>query len=114
VTVLVVVLVEFRRPSSARTELLAVADLVGLFRDCAADTASAQVGAVGSGAIRLVRSDLVGFGARPTSAEPRYPYRLQDRLELRTVVPVASSDDECERLLLLLDRQVQLGGQPAT
>jgi hypothetical protein len=38
---------------------------------------------------------------------------LQDRLELRAVMPLPGGDEQGQRLLSLLDRQVQLGRQPA-
>ena len=38
---------------------------------------------------------------------------MQDRLKLRAVVPLLGSDEQGQRLLSLLDRQVQLGRQPS-
>lgn len=62
--------------------LLAVARLVGLVRDGAADVAAAQVGAVLAGGLRLVRADPVGADARPARPEARHTDSLQHRLEL--------------------------------
>lgn len=113
VALAVVDLVELRRSATAGTAFLTVADLVGFLRDGAADTTSAQVGTVRAGAVGLICPDLVRPGARSARSRAGYPDGLQDRLELRAVVPVTGGDDERERLLPLLDGQVQLGGQPA-
>jgi hypothetical protein len=83
VALFVVGLVEFRRPAAVGTALLAVGDLVALFRDRAADTALAQVGAVRAGAVRLVGTNLVRPGARAARPESGHPDTTQDHLELR-------------------------------
>ncbi len=65
------------------------------------------------GAVRLVGADLVRPGSRPAPTGAGHPDALQDRLELRTVVSLAGGHKQRQRLLPLLDRQVQFGGQPA-
>lgn len=57
--------VEARWPAAAGAELSAVARLVGLVRDGAADPASAQIGAVPAGGVRLVRPDPIGADTWP-------------------------------------------------
>lgn len=59
-TLAVVDRVEARRPATAGAPLPAVAGLVGLVGNGAADPASAQVGAVLAGGVRLVRADSIG------------------------------------------------------
>lgn len=91
---------------------VAVGGLVALLRDRAADAALAQVGTVRAGAVRLVGANLVRPGTRTARPEPRHPDTAQDHLELRGVTALSGRDHQRHRLLGLLDRQVQLGGQP--
>jgi hypothetical protein len=55
----------------------------------------------------------VRSAARSAGAYAGHPDALQDRLELWTVVPLAGGDQEGERLLSVLNRQVYLRGQTA-
>jgi len=109
----VVGLVELRRPPAARTEFLPVADPVRRDRNRRFDTASAQVGAVLAGVVCLIGPDSVRALPRPSQAQPGNPDRFQDRLELRGITPLTDRDHHGQRLLPLLDRQVDLAGQPA-
>lgn len=45
---------------------------------------------------------------------PGHPDRLQGWLELRGVTPLPGRDQHRQRLLPLLDGEVDLGGQPAS
>lgn len=80
--------------------------------DGAADPASAQVSAVLSRGVPLVRAHAAGSGAghRPHA---RHTDRLQAGLELRGVPAPSGRDDDRHRLLALLDGQAELGGQVA-
>lgn len=109
---LVVVLVETGRAATVGAELSTVANLVRLLRYGALHATSPQVGAVRAGAVRLVRPDPVRLRARAAGPGPRHADGVQDRLELRAVVSLAGGDEQGQRLLPLLDRQVQLRGQP--
>lgn len=94
VALLVVLLVEGRRPAASGAELLAVADLVVLLRDGASDPASAQVGAVRARAVGFVGTNPGRFGARSSGTGAGDADAFEDRLELRTVVPVSGSDQQ--------------------
>ncbi|EGJ75127.1 putative transposase [Streptomyces sp. Tu6071] len=61
---------------------LAVGDLVVLLRDSAANAASAQIGAVRAGAVRLVSPHAVGSDARPSRTGAGHADLLQHRFEL--------------------------------
>lgn len=110
---LVVRQVELRRPTAAGAAFLAVAGLVGLVRDGAADTASAQVGAVLAGGVRLVGTHSIGASTRPARPQPGDPDAAQEDLELWGVAALSGRDHDRHGLLSLLDGQVQLGGQAA-
>lgn len=88
-------------------QLPAVADL----RDRAADSSFAQVVAIGPGPVGLVGPHPIRSTAWPADAYAGHPDALQDLLELGTVVPPAGGDQEGQRLLSMLDRQVHLRGQ---
>src|SRR4051794_9794205 len=106
--------VELRRPAAAGAAFLAVAGVVGLVRDGAADTASAQVGAVLAGGMRFVGADPIGANTRrPARPQPGDPDAAQDDLELRAVAALSGRDDDRHGPLALLDGQVQFGGQAA-
>lgn len=109
----VVLAVELRRTPTPGTELLAVADLVLLLRDGAADAASSQVGAVLPGAVCLVGTHFVGPFARTPQALAGHADTLQDRFELRGIAALPGCDHDRQGLLPLLDREMDLGGQPA-
>jgi len=113
VALAVVGLVELRRPAPAGAALLPVSDLILLLRDRAADTASAQLGAVLTGAVGPVGADLVRPGARPSGAGAGHADTAQDDLELRGVAPLSGRNHQRHRLLGLLDCQVDLSGQSA-
>lgn len=102
-----------RWPAAAHATLLSVADLVGLLRDGAADAASAQVGAVRARAVRPIRADLVGLGARASRTDARDTDAVEHILELRAVMAVASGDDQGQRFLPLFDREMELRRQSA-
>jgi hypothetical protein len=77
VPLLVVVLVELRRPPATRSTLEAVADPVRWNRDGGFDPTSAQVGAVAAGVVRLVGPHPVRALAR--TAEPSLGTRMASR-----------------------------------
>lgn len=83
VALAIVDLVELRRATAARAELLAVADVVDLVRDGAADAATPQVGTVLAGGVRLVGADPVRACTRSAWSGTGDADLLQDRLELR-------------------------------
>src|SRR5688500_3284493 len=105
--------VELRRTSTAGAALLAVGDLVALLGNRALDFASPRVGGVRTGALRLVRADLVRLRARTPWPEPGHPDAAEHGLKLRGVAALSGRDDHGQHLLGLLNGQVQLGGQSA-
>jgi hypothetical protein len=92
-----------------------VGGLVVLLGDERADAAAAQQRPVGAGAVGLVGQHPVGPGARPAAlgAKPRDPDAVQHRRKLRGVAALAGGEQDRQRPLATLDRQMQLGGQPA-
>ncbi len=78
VSLLVVHRAEHGRSASPAALVLAMADLVGLERDRAADTASAQVGAVGAGPVCLVGADPGGASSRMSRPDAGHTDLLQD------------------------------------
>ncbi len=92
---------------------LAVADLIGRFRDCAPDPPFTQVGTVRARGVRLVAPHPQWAGPRPAPTEPGHPDRVQNRLELRTVTPLPGGDQQRQGLLALLACQMDLRGEPA-
>jgi hypothetical protein len=74
-----------------------------------------QIVAVASGPVGLIGPDPVRSAARPADADADawHPDALQHRLKLRTVVSLASGDQERQRLLAVLDSQVHLRCQSA-
>ncbi len=105
--------VEMRRTAAAGSQLLAVACLVGLAGDGAADFAAAQVSAVPAGGVRLVGADPVGADAWPAGPGVGHADLLQYGFELRRVPALPGGHHDRHGLLALLDGQVQLGGEPA-
>lgn len=106
--------IEAWRPASAGAKLPAVARLVGLVRDGAADPETTQVGPVPvGGGVRLVGADSIWSDAGPARPETRHADSLQYGFELRRVPALPRCDHDRHGLLALLDRQVQLGGEPA-
>src|SRR4051794_4121748 len=69
VTLFVGVLVERRSATTARTTVLAVADLVCLLRNGAPDAPSPQVGAISAGTVRLIRQHPVRARPRPAPTD---------------------------------------------
>jgi hypothetical protein len=61
----------------------------------------------------LVRADSVRALAGASASESGHPDGFQDRLELRGITPLPGRDQYRQRLLPLLDREVDLGGQAA-
>lgn len=114
VAVLVVLLVEVRGPAASGAELGAVAYLVGLLRDGAVDPASAQVGAVRARAVGFVGTNPGGFGTRTSGTGAWDADAFEDGLEVRAVVPVPGGDQQRQRPLSLLGREVDLRGQAAS
>jgi hypothetical protein len=104
---------ERRRPATAGSSALAVADLVGGLGDRRGDATSAQVGTVGPGAVGLVAEHPIGSAPRPTTTRPRNPDGLEHGLELWAVPGLPGGDDQRQRALTLLAGEVELGGQPA-
>lgn len=88
-------------------------NLIDLLRNGALDLASAQVGTVGPGAVGLVRPDPIRPGAWTSPAQTRHSDLGQDRGKLGRITPLTGSEDDRERLLPGLDRQVDLGSQSA-
>jgi hypothetical protein len=113
VALLVDLAVEGGRPAAGAAFVLAVADLVGFFRDGAGDPAAAQVGAVGAGAVGLVTQCPVRASAGAAGSQPGDPDTVQDGLELRAVAPLPGGDHDGQGFLALLAGQVHLGGQAA-
>ncbi|MFE0582542.1 hypothetical protein [Streptomyces sp. NPDC058874] len=105
--------VEAWRPASAGAELSTVARLVGLVRDGAADPVAAQVGAVLAGALALSGPHPIGADAWPARPDVGHADLLQHGFELRRVAALPGRDRDRHGLLALLNRQVQLGGEPA-
>jgi hypothetical protein len=112
-TPLVVLAVERRRPAARAATARAVADLCRPARECAGDTASAQVVPIGPGGIGLVASHPIRSGARAAGPVAGHAYGLEHRGELRRVAALARRDQDGQRLLALLAGQVDLRGQPA-
>ena len=110
VALAVVGLVELGRPASARAEIPPVSDAVRRDRDGRFDPPSAQVGAIAAGVVCLVGPDPVRSFARPAEPQPRHSDGFQDRLELRGITPLPGRDHHRQRLLPLLDRQMDLAG----
>src|SRR5690349_21400840 len=113
VALLVVLLVEGGRPTASGAELPAAAYLIGFLRDGASDPASAQVGAVRARTVGFVGADPARFRAWSPGTCAGDADAFEDRLELRTVVPMSSGDKQRQRLLPLLGREVDLRGQAA-
>ena len=107
----VVALVELWRPTASGAEFLAVANPVRRDRNGRLDTASSQAGPVAAGVVRLVGPHPVRSAARPADAYAGHSDALQDGLELGAVVPLTGGDQEGQRLLSVLDREVHLRGQ---
>lgn len=105
--------VEARRPACAGSELPAVARLVGLVRDGAADPAAAQVGPVLTGGVGLVGPHAVGADAWPARPDAGHADLLQHGFELRRVPALPGGHHDRHGPLALLDGQVQLAGEPA-
>lgn len=95
------------------TAVLAVARLVGLVGDGAADPAAAQVGTVFAGDVRPVRADPIGADAWPARPDAGHADLLEYGLELRRVPELPCRHHDRHELLALLDGQVQLGGETA-
>jgi hypothetical protein len=89
-----------------------VGGLVVLLGNGAADLAAPQPGAVGPGAVGLVGQHPVWPGTRAPWATPRHPDAAQHRRELGAVTALAGGQDDRQRPLASLDRQVQLAAQP--
>lgn len=113
VTRLVILPVEGRRAATIAAAALAVADLVGRLGDRAPAPASAQVGTVGARGVCLVSPHSQGFASGAPTAGLGHSDGFEDRLELRAVAPLASRDQQRQRLLSLFACQVDLRGEPA-
>lgn len=77
--------VEMRRPCAGEAKFSAVARLIGLVRDGAADPAPAQVGAVPAGGVCLVRSDPISTDAWAARPDAGHSDLLEYGFELRRV-----------------------------
>jgi len=62
----------------------------------------------------LVRQHPLRTGARASRSEPRSANVIEYDRELRAIAALPARDDQCEDLLSLLARQVQLAREPAT
>ena len=88
--------------------------LVGPLRDGVRDATAAQQEPTPRIAVTLVADHVVGPLARPTPpARPRHPDRVQDRLQLGTVMPLAGGEHHAQRPAAAVAAKVNLGGQPA-
>src|SRR5260370_7914730 len=104
--------VEGWRAAAGAALVLAVADLVGLVWDGAPDPPSPQVGAVSPGTVGLISQHPPRPGAGTAPPRPGHPDTFQHGLELRTVTTLPRGDDDRQRLLPLLTRQMDLAGHP--
>ncbi len=112
-TLAVVDWVEKWRPAATGTALPAVVCLVGLVRDGATDPASAQVGAVLAGGVRLVGPHAIRADAWPTRSDAGHADLFQHGFKLRRVSTLPCRHHDRHEFLTLLDGQVELGGEPA-
>ncbi|WP_262009830.1 hypothetical protein [Streptomyces sp. FIT100] len=112
VPLLVVVLVERQRLSTSRAALLPVADSVRGVLNRRFDAASAQIGAILAAVVRLVGTHSIRLLAWPSRTEPGHP-GFKHRLELRGIAPLPGDDHHRPRLLVLLDREMNLAGHSA-
>src|SRR5207244_6788752 len=94
VTLLVVLRAECWRAAAGAALVLAVADLVSLFRDRARYLAAAQVGAVGARAVGLVSQHPVRPGAGLARPQPGNGDAFQHGLELRAVTALPCGDQD--------------------
>ncbi len=92
---------------------MAVARLVGLVRNGAADPAAPQVSAVLAGGVRLVSPHAMWTDAWPGPARCGHSDLLQHGFELRRVSSLPGRHQDRHGFLALLDGQVQLGAEPA-
>lgn len=106
--------VELRRLAAARAALFAVARLVDLVRDGAADPSATQVSAVLAGGVRLISTHPIGADARSARPDAGHADLPQHGFELRRVAALPGRSHDRHGLLALLDGQVHLGGEPAT
>jgi hypothetical protein len=113
VPLLVDLSVEGGRAAAVSASPLAVGDTITLLGDGGFDAAAAQPGAVGAGAVGLVGQDPARAGAGPARAQPGHSDLVQDGGELRAVTVLPGGDQDRQRFLALLHRQVDLGGQAA-
>src|SRR5260370_37207732 len=103
--------VEGWRAAAGAALVLAVADLGGLVWDGAPDPPSPQVGAVSPGTVGLISQHPPRPGAGTAPPRPGHPDPRHRGLDLRTVTTLPRGDDDRQRLLVLLTRQMDLGGQ---
>ena len=113
VPLLVVGGIEQRRPSAEPASPLAAGDLVAPLWDGARDAARTQVDAISSRAVRLIRTHTIGPGARAARPEPGHPDGFEHRGQLRAVTALPTCDEQGQRPLALLAREVDLGCEPA-
>lgn len=98
------------RAATARAELLAIGCLIGLLRDDGLDMASAQIGAVATGGVRLVSGHRIGTGARAADGQADLDAG-QDGAKLRAVSSLAWGKDEGQWTTVPVGRQMDLAGQ---
>ena len=98
-------------PTAPAALLLPVGGLVLLLWDDYLDVAFAQVGAVGSGGVRLVSGDRVRPGAGTADRETD-PYLVQHGDELRAVGGLPRGERKDERPALAVGGDVDLAGLP--
>lgn len=79
-----------------------------------ADAALSQVGANLTGAVALVRDDVVGPGAWPAWTDAGNADGVQDLLEGSAVVDVPAGQNEGEWAAVSVADQVELGAQSAS
>ena len=111
VALLVCVLVERGRSSTAGAAFAPVGGLVVLDRDDTSDPAAAKVGPVALRAVCLVTQDSVRAGAGPATVGSGHPDAVQDGGELWAVPTLPGGDQDGQRFAALLTSQVQLRGQ---
>ncbi len=99
-------------PTAPTASVLAVGRLVLLFRDDGLDAASAQVGAVSAGGVRLVPGHGGGPGARAADGHPDTDLG-QDGNELRAVGGLSGGHHDRQRAAPAVGGEMDLAGQAA-